>query len=98
MNLGYLFTDNSWGQFDALPLPLQAIEIHYMKKQCQLYLERYQKNCGLLGAPNQKHSEETIISIIDEIEKIRAGSKINGDMVNPIFDGTISMDWNNLSK
>lgn len=72
MNLADLFAADPWGEFDALSLPRQALEVYYMKKQYESYRERHQKNSGILGAPDQKISEDTIAFIVNEIEKIQS--------------------------
>ncbi len=65
-----------------------------VKKGNSLQITDHGKTVAEINPPMKRSKDK----IKKEIEKIRAGSKINGDMVNPIFDGTISMDWNNLSK
>lgn len=74
-NLADLFIADLWEDFDALPLPLQALEVQYMKEKYEQYSKRYQRNCGALSVdPENIWTDESITHVLNEVEKIKSSN------------------------
>jgi hypothetical protein len=73
--LGRLFTGTYFEEFDRLSLQEQKLRVMSLKAKCELYSERFEKNCGPGGGRPPKWSDEEIADVQQRIAVIIASSE-----------------------